>query len=219
NLLVLVDQHAAHERVRLEGLVTESHEDDPDTPGKKRLCGSSVSPPLEIHVTEDEIRLLRLYQLSLRDLALEISFPQTEQPCVLVERLPTCFVEKENTEKRRGRRSVIKSIAEEYIREHIEALRSTGRVKSTLPLSVHNVLASQACHGAIKFNDVLSKEECCSLVASLSSCQLPFQCAHGRPSILPLADLLHLEDGQDRPKPNLRKLRRMHKAWQLYGKN
>ncbi|XP_060750779.1 DNA mismatch repair protein Mlh3 isoform X2 [Tachysurus vachellii] len=219
NLLVLVDQHAAHERVRLEGLVTESHEDDPDTPGKKRLCGSSVSPPLEIHVTEDEIRLLRLYQLSLRDLALEISFPQTDKPCVLVERLPTCFVEKENTEKRRGRRSVIKSIAEEYIREHIEALRSTGRVKSTLPLSVHNVLASQACHGAIKFNDVLSKEECCSLVASLSSCQLPFQCAHGRPSILPLADLLHLEDGQDRPKPNLRKLRRMYKAWQLYGKN
>ncbi|XP_058265470.1 DNA mismatch repair protein Mlh3 isoform X1 [Hemibagrus wyckioides] len=219
NLLVLVDQHAAHERVRLEGLVTESHEDNPDTPGKKRLCGSSVSPPLKIHMTEDEIRLLRLYQNSLRDLALEISFPQTEQPCVLVERLPTCFIEKENSEKRRGRRSVILSIAEEYLRELIEALRSTGRVKSTLPLTVHNVLASQACHGAIKFNDVLSKEECCSLVASLSSCQLPFQCAHGRPSIVPLADLLHLEDGQDRPKPNLRKLRRMYKAWQLYGKN
>ncbi|TSL61230.1 DNA mismatch repair protein Mlh3 [Bagarius yarrelli] len=164
--------------------------------GKKRLCGSSVNPPLEIQMTEDEIRLLRLYQLSLRDLALEISFPQTEPPCVLVERLPTCFVEKEDTEKRRGRRSVIGSIAEEYLREHIEALRSTGRVKSTLPLTVHNILASQACHGAIKFNDELSKEECCSLMALLSSCQLPFQCAHGRPSILPLADLLHLEDEQ-----------------------
>ncbi|XP_060793504.1 DNA mismatch repair protein Mlh3 isoform X2 [Neoarius graeffei] len=219
NLLVLVDQHAAHERVRLEALVTESHEDDPDAPGKKRLCSSSVSPPLEIHMTEEEIRLLRLYEFSLRDLALEISFPQTEQSHVLVERLPTCFVEKENTEKRRGRRSVIKSIAEEYLREHIETLQSTGRVKSSLPLTVHNVLASQACHGAIKFNDDLSKEECCSLVASLSSCQLPFQCAHGRPSILPLADLLHLEDEQDLPKPNLRKLRRMYKAWQLYGKN
>ncbi|KAF4078596.1 hypothetical protein AMELA_G00200880 [Ameiurus melas] len=219
NLLVLVDQHAAHERVRLEGLVRESHEDDPDTPGKKRLCASSVSPPLEIHMTEEEIRLLRLYQPDLRDQALEIRFPQTEQSYVLVERLPACFVEKENTEKRRGRRSVIKSIAEEYLREHIEALQSTGRVKGTLPLTVHSVLASQACHGAIKFNDELSKEECCSLVASLSSCQLPFQCAHGRPSILPLADLLHLEDEQDLPKPNLRKLRRLYKAWQLYGKN
>ncbi|XP_053339257.1 DNA mismatch repair protein Mlh3 isoform X3 [Clarias gariepinus] len=219
NLLVLVDQHAAHERVRLEALVNESYEDDSDTPGKKRLCASRVSPPLEIHMTEEEIRLLRLYQLSLRDLALEISFPQTEQSYVLVEKLPACFVEKENTEKRRGRRSVIKSITEEYIREHIEAVQSTGRVKATLPLTVHNVLASQACHGAIKFNDELNKEECCSLVASLSSCQLPFQCAHGRPSILPLADLLHLEEEKDVPKPNLRKLRRMYKAWQLYDKN
>ncbi|KAI4876017.1 hypothetical protein NFI96_019281 [Prochilodus magdalenae] len=196
NLLVLVDQHAAHERVRLEGLLTESYEDDPDTPGKKRLCSSSVSPPLEISVTEEEMRLLRLYQPFLRDLALEICFPQTEESHVLLERLPACFIEKENTEQRRGRRSVIKSIAEEYLREHIEFLHTAGRVRSTLPLTVHNVLASQACRGAIKFNDVLSKEECCSLVGSLSSCQLPFQCAHGRPSIVPLADLLHLNDEQ-----------------------
>ncbi|XP_076840472.1 DNA mismatch repair protein Mlh3 [Brachyhypopomus gauderio] len=218
NLLVLVDQHAAHERVRLEGLVTESYEDDMDTPGKKRLSSSSVSPPLEISLTEEEMRLLRLYKPFLRDLGLEISFPQTEETHVLLKRLPTCFIEKENTEQRRGRRTVIKSVAKEYLWEHIEFLHSTGRVKGSLPLTVHNVLASQACHGAIKFNHVLSKEECCSLVASLSSCQLPFQCAHGRPSIVPLVDLLHLDDQQDLPKPNLRKLRRMYKAWQLYGK-
>lgn len=50
--------------------------------------------------------------------------------------------------------------------------------------------------GAIKFNDSLSRDECHSLVASLSSCQLPFQCAHGRPSIAPLVDILHLDKGQ-----------------------
>ncbi|XP_048034103.1 DNA mismatch repair protein Mlh3 isoform X3 [Megalobrama amblycephala] len=219
NLLVLVDQHAAHERVRLEGLVTDSYEDDPDTPGKKRLCSSSVTPPLEINVTEEELRLLRSCQAFLRGLALDVRFPKSESLNVLLERLPTCFIEKESTEIRRGRRSVIKTIAEDYLREHIELLRSTGRVRGTLPLTVHNVLASQACHGAIKFNDILSKEECCSLVSSLSSCHLPFQCAHGRPSIVPLADLHHLEDQQDLPKPNLRKLRRMYKSWQLYGKD
>ncbi|XP_016404743.1 DNA mismatch repair protein Mlh3-like [Sinocyclocheilus rhinocerous] len=219
NLLVLVDQHAAHERVRLEGLVTDSYEDDPDTPGKKRLCSSSVIPPLEINVTEEELRLLRSCQAFLRGLALDVSFPKSESLNVFLERLPTCFIEKESTELRRGRRSVIKTIAEDYLREHIELLRSTGRVRGMLPLTVHNVLASQACHGAIKFNDILSKEECCSLVSSLSSCQLPFQCAHGRPSIVPLADLHHLEEPQDLPKPNLRKLRRMYKSWLLYGQD
>ncbi|XP_042607472.1 DNA mismatch repair protein Mlh3 isoform X2 [Cyprinus carpio] len=219
NLLVLVDQHAAHERVRLEGLVTDSYEDDPDTPGKKRLCSSSVIPPLEINVTEEDLRLLRSCQAFLRALALDVSFPKSESLNVFLERLPTCFIEKESTELRRGRRSVIKTIAEDYLREHIELLRSTGRVRGMLPLTVHNVLASQACHGAIKFNDILSKEECCSLVSSLSSCQLPFQCAHGRPSIVPLADLHHLEEPQDLPKPNLRKLRRMYKSWLLYGKD
>ncbi|KAK7132315.1 hypothetical protein R3I93_018764 [Phoxinus phoxinus] len=219
HLLVLVDQHAAHERVRLEGLVTDSYEDDPDTPGKKRLCSSSVTPPLEINVTEEELRLLRSCQAFLRGLALDVRFPKSESLNVLLERLPTCFIEKESTELRRGRRSVIKTIAEDYLREHIELLHSTGRARGTLPLTVHNVLASQACHGAIKFNDILSKEECCSLVSSLSSCHLPFQCAHGRPSIVPLADLHHLEDQQDLPKPNLRKLRRMYKSWQLYGKD
>ena len=51
--------------------------------------------------------------------------------------------------------------------------------------------------GAIKFNDVLSLDECHSLVGSLSSCQLPFQCAHGRPSIAPLVDTLFL-DGDEK---------------------
>ncbi|XP_056589830.1 DNA mismatch repair protein Mlh3 [Triplophysa dalaica] len=219
NLLVLVDQHAAHERVRLEGLVADSYEDDPDIPGKKRLCSSSVTPPLEISVTEEEIRLLRSCQAFLSDLALDVSFQKSESLNVFLERLPTCFIEKDSTELHRGRRSVIKSVAEEYLREQFELLRLTGRVRGILPLTVHNVLASQACHGAIKFNHILSKEECCSLVSSLSSCQLPFQCAHGRPSIIPIADLHHIEGQEDLPKPNLRKLRRMYKAWQLYGKD
>uniref|UniRef100_A0A8C9XVG4 WW domain-containing protein n=1 Tax=Sander lucioperca TaxID=283035 RepID=A0A8C9XVG4_SANLU len=200
NLLVLVDQHAAHERVRLENLVADSYEDDPDAPGERRLCSSTILPPLEIRVTEEELRLLRCAHL--RCLGLEVKFSQAADPHVFVRKVPLCFMEKESNEIRRGRPSVIKPI--------VELLRSTGRVRGTLPLTVLKVLASLACHGAIKFNDSLSRDECCSLVASLSSCQLPFQCAHGRPSIAPLVDTLHLDN--DEKKPNLQKLRRMYKA-------
>lgn len=39
--------------------VTDSYEDDPDAPGEKRLCSSTIRPPLEISVTEEEQRLFR----------------------------------------------------------------------------------------------------------------------------------------------------------------
>lgn len=39
------------------------------------------------------------------------------------------------------------------------------------------------------FNDPLTKEECATLVSGLASCSFPFQCAHGRPSMVPVLDL------------------------------
>ncbi|XP_058471863.1 DNA mismatch repair protein Mlh3 [Solea solea] len=219
NLLVLVDQHAAHERVRLENLVADSYEEAPNASGERRLRSSNILPPLEISVTEEEQRLLRSCQAHLENLGLELKYSQAADPQVFVGKVPLCFMERENNELKRGRPSVIKGIVEEYLREQTELLRSAGRVRGTLPLTVLKVLASLACHGAIKFNHSLSRDECHSLVASLSSCQLPFQCAHGRPSIIPLVDVLHLDKEQQKEpqKPNLQKLRRMHKAWELYG--
>ncbi|XP_048830042.1 DNA mismatch repair protein Mlh3 [Brienomyrus brachyistius] len=218
NLLVLVDQHAAHERVRLESLTADSYEDDPEFLGQKQLRSSNVSPPLEIVVTEEELRLLRSCPQFLRGLGLEMKFVETEEPRVLVGKVPVCFVEREASELRHGRHTVTRDIVLEYIQEQLELLRSAGRVRGTLPLTVLKVLASQACHGAVKFNASLSREECCSLIGSLSTCKLPFQCAHGRPSMVPLADLLHLDTEQQKsPKPNLRKLRLRYQAWKRHG--
>lgn len=218
NLLVLVDQHAAHERVRLEQLIIDSYEkQQPQGSGRKKLLSSTISPPLEITVTEEQRRLLWCYHKNLEDLGLGIIFPDTSDSLVLVGKVPLCFVEREANEVRRGRSTVAKSIVEEFIREQVELLQTTGGIQGTLPLTVQKVLASQACHGAIKFNDGLSLEECYRLIEALSWCQLPFQCAHGRPSILPLADIDHLEQ-EKQIKPNLAKLRKMAQAWHLFGK-
>ncbi|XP_064420972.1 DNA mismatch repair protein Mlh3 isoform X3 [Latimeria chalumnae] len=147
NLLVLVDQHAAHERVRLEQLIADSYENSPRASGKKQLCSSLVSPPLEIEVTDEERRLLRSCCKSLEDLGLGLQFAEGEHPRVLVGRVPMCILEKEATEIRRGRQTVTKPIVEEFIQEQLEILQSTRGSHGTLPLTVLKVLASQACHG------------------------------------------------------------------------
>lgn len=46
--------------------------------------------------------------------------------------------------------------------------------------------------GAVKFGDALYPEECAVLLKNLSRCQVPFQCAHGRPALVPIVDLQHL---------------------------
>ena len=51
------------------------------------------------------------------------------------------------------------------------------------------MLQSRACHGAIKFGDKLDEYTARKLLASLKHCALPFQCAHGRPSIAPLLNI------------------------------
>jgi DNA mismatch repair protein MLH3 len=48
------------------------------------------------------------------------------------------------------------------------------------------------------FNDVMDVDECRVLLRALATCTLPFQCAHGRPVLVPLAQLGAL--GGWRPK-------------------
>jgi DNA mismatch repair protein MLH3 len=60
---------------------------------------------------------------------------------------------------------------------------------STCPKGLIQMLNSRACRSAIMFNDELSKEECKALVKRLGKCSFPFQCAHGRPSMVVLGDL------------------------------
>ncbi|XP_039561353.1 DNA mismatch repair protein Mlh3 isoform X2 [Passer montanus] len=218
NLLILVDQHAAHERIRLEQLIADSYEKEAAACGKKKILSSSISPPLEIEVTEEQRRFLRCCYKNLEDLGLELSFPETNNSLILVRKVPMCFIEREANELRRKRQPITKSIVEELIQEQVELLQTTrGGARGTLPLTFLKVLASQACHGAIKFNEHLTLEESCRLIEALSSCKLPFQCAHGRPSMLPLADIDHLQQ-EKQPKPNLTRLRKMALAWQLFGK-
>ncbi|KAJ8597377.1 hypothetical protein M405DRAFT_755983 [Rhizopogon salebrosus TDB-379] len=54
------------------------------------------------------------------------------------------------------------------------------------PQELLDLINSKACRGAVMFNDPLSLEQCERLVRHLAATAFPFQCAHGRPSLVPL---------------------------------
>jgi DNA mismatch repair ATPase MutL len=66
---------------------------------------------------------------------------------------------------------------------HIQLSHPTAR----RPTFVTRCLNSLACKRAIKFGKALTRNECQHLIAALISTKLPFQCAHGRPTVVPIA--------------------------------
>ncbi|AOW02467.1 hypothetical protein LXG23DRAFT_22392 [Yarrowia lipolytica] len=72
------------------------------------------------------------------------------------------------------------------IKEYLETLENGGSDRA-VPALLQQLVASFACRNAIKFGDELTLEECHTMVENLLKTKLPFQCAHGRPSMVPLA--------------------------------
>jgi len=68
-------------------------------------------------------------------------------------------------------------------------LGSLSDGEQVVPKPLVNSLASVACHGAVRFGDALTHSQCASLLSGMAQCDSPFTCAHGRPSIVPLAVL------------------------------
>lgn len=57
------------------------------------------------------------------------------------------------------------------------------------PQGIIDLINSRSCRSAIMFNDPLTQDQCKELLRKLVQCAFPFQCAHGRPSMVPLVDL------------------------------
>ncbi|KAL9953856.1 hypothetical protein ACROYT_G041329 [Oculina patagonica] len=198
-LLVLVDQHAAHERVRLEHLQSELFEDSDVCQTKDRpfIKSSLVSPPLRLSLFPEEVRLLKTFQTEIERIGIRFVISESshvsQETMIRIHGVPSVFVDREVSEVKRGRPSVAVSNIKALIREHLEHISSTCGVPALIPKVISQVISSQACHGAVKFGEPLGLSECQELIRSLSKCQLPFQCAHGRPSVIPLVDLKFLE--------------------------
>ncbi|KAG2155051.1 uncharacterized protein EDB93DRAFT_1130961 [Suillus bovinus] len=75
------------------------------------------------------------------------------------------------------------------------------------PQELLDLINSKACRGAVMFNDPLSLEQCERLVRNLAGTAFPFQCAHGRPSLVPLAHVSVTSGGRSAPALDWTRLR------------
>jgi DNA mismatch repair protein MutL len=161
NGLILVDAHAAHERLTYEKL-KQQHQAGP-VPSQPLLL------PIRLKVSEAEAELAMDAQETLAALGIELS--RTGPETLLVRALPALLDEAE------GERLMRDVLAD--LNEH----GHSSRVEETL----NAVLATVACHGSVRANRKLTVPEMNMLLREMEATERSGQCNHGRPTWVELS--------------------------------
>lgn len=155
--LLILDQHAAHERVNFERL--RAAVADEGVPSR------TLDPPATVDLDPGGVEAVRERTTTLARLGFDAGpFGGTT---VRVRATPAPF----------GR-----AAAPEALREAVDALRSGAE-----PDPREDLLAALACHPSLKAGDALDDETAADLLGALAACETPYACPHGRPTVLTLA--------------------------------
>lgn len=159
--LVLMDQHAAHERVNFEKFRRSI--ESGGVPCQRLLL------PVTLQTTPRDADLLKQNLSSLNRLGIEI---EPFGPNIFkVETLPA-FLKTDDPAS--------------WLDEVIEELSSLSTKSSSLRLS-EDAIATIACRASVKSNDVLSIPEMQALLKDLFACEMPYCCPHGRPTLVQIS--------------------------------
>jgi DNA mismatch repair protein MutL len=153
--LYIIDQHAAHERIRFEEVQRQR---------RNRVEVQGLLEPAAFEVTPRQEQMMKscLDELEEFGFTLEAFGERT----YLVRAVPA-LVASDNWEA--------------MLRELLEEL--AGEAKSRWE---EKIVASIACHGAVRSGQALSIDEMRELVRQLERCTSPHTCPHGRPTIIRL---------------------------------
>ena len=157
--LVLLDQHAAHERILFEQMLSRLERSD-QAPSQRLLL------PETVELSARDANFLR-EQLPLL-LRLGVGLSEFGERTFLLDALPP-FVKA--TDPRR------------FVLELVDELKAAGQEVNTLRLGEHTV-AKTVCRHAVKANDPLAGPELENLVEDLRCCAMPYTCPHGRPTLI-----------------------------------
>jgi len=159
--LVLVDQHAAHERVLFEELRRRMEEQG--VPTQKLLLPQTFDvPPRDADWIEHNLSVLQRMGIGIESFG-----PDTFK----IDSLPS-FLDV--------------SDAAQFMRKVIDDLKSAGNSASAMRLG-EEMIAKSVCRHAVKANDPLRYPEVEKLIRDLLDCDLPYCCPHGRPTMIQIS--------------------------------
>ena len=159
--LVLVDQHAAHERILFEELRRRMEEHG--VPTQKLLLPHTFDvPPRDGDWIERNLSILQKMGIGIESFG-----PGTFK----IDSLP-------------GFLSV--SDPAQFMRKVIDDLKSAGNSTSPMRLG-EEMIAKTVCRHAVKANDPLRYPEIEKLIRDLLECDLPYCCPHGRPTMIQIS--------------------------------
>ena len=156
--LVLLDQHAAHERILFEQMLRRLEEGP--APSQRLLL------PETVELAARNAHFLREQLPSLTRLGVGLS--EFGERTFLLDALPP-FVKASDPRR--------------FVLELIDELKVVGQSINTLRLGEH-VVTKTVCRHAVKANDLLAGPELENLVEDLRHCTMPYTCPHGRPTLI-----------------------------------
>ena len=157
--LVLLDQHAAHERILFEEMLNRLEQKE-QAPSQKLLL------PATVELSARDAAFLREHLETLTRLGVGLS--EFGERTFLLDALPP-FVKAADPRR--------------FVLEMVDELKAVGQQVNSLRLGEHTV-AKTVCRHAVKANDPLAGKELENLVNDLRGCAMPYTCPHGRPTLI-----------------------------------
>jgi len=160
--LFIIDQHAAHEKVKYERLMKQFHE--------KSVVSQRLMPPIIVSLTGQEESILHTYEDAFTQLGFEIeAFGGNEYA------LRSVPVDLYGCSERELFLAVLDELSQE-----------TGNRGSFQV--IEEKIASMSCKAAVKGNNRLSLQEAEQLIDELLTLDNPYNCPHGRPTIITMTE-------------------------------
>lgn len=158
--LFIMDQHAAHEKIKYEHLVQQLKE--------KKILTQNLNPPVIVTLSGREEAILKQYIEAFAELGFELeAFGGNEYA---IRSVPL---------------DLYGCNEKQMFLEIMDELSENG-AKGT-PDAVYQKLASMACKAAVKGNMRMSLPEVHSLLDELFTLENPYHCPHGRPTMISMS--------------------------------